>query len=54
MVSLVISLSIVFFDNGMGEWITVIVSLVDYYILFVMILNMLILIKRFKALIDNG
>ena len=54
MVSLVISLSIVFLNNGIGKWFIVSVSLVDYYILFVMILNMLILIKRFKSLIDNG
>lgn len=53
MVSLVISLAIVFFANIFGTWTTIIISLFDYYLVFVMILNMLILIKRFKALIDN-
>ncbi len=54
MVSLVISLSIIFFDNSMKQWIQIIISLFEYYLLFAMIINMLILIKRFKSLIDNG
>lgn len=54
MVSLVISLSIIFLDNSIGLWIQIIISLFEYYLLFAMILNMLILIKRFKSLIDNG
>lgn len=54
MVSLIISLSIIFFGNGMLQWLKIIVSLFEYYLLFVMMLNMLILIKRFKSLIDNG
>lgn len=35
-------------------WAQIIISIVEYYLVFVMVLNMLILIKRFKALIDNG
>lgn len=54
MVSLVISLSIIFLDTSITQWIQVIVSLFEYYLLFAMLLNMLILIKRFKSLIDNG
>ena len=53
MVSLVISLSIIFLDTSITQWIQVIVSLFEYYLLFAMLLNMLILIKRFKSLIDN-
>lgn len=54
MVSLVISLSIIFLNTSITQWIQVIVSLFEYYLLFAMLLNMLILIKRFKSLIDNG
>lgn len=54
MVSLVISLSIIFFDDSMKHWGQIIISFFEYYLIFAMILNMLILIKRFKALIDNG
>ena len=54
MVSLVISLSIIFLGASMTQWVQVIVSLFEYYLLFAMLLNMLILIKRFKSLIDNG
>lgn len=54
MVSLVISLSIIFLDTSMTQWVQVIISLFEYYLLFAMLLNMLILIKRFKSLIDNG
>ena len=53
MVSLVISLSIIFFDDSMKHWGQIIISFFEYYLIFAMILNMLILIKRFKALIDN-
>lgn len=52
--SLVISLSIIFFDNSIEQWIWIIISVFEYYLLFAMLLNMLILIKRFKSLIDNG
>lgn len=52
--SLVISLSIIFFDNSIEQWIRIIISAFEYYLLFAMLLNMLILIKRFKSLIDNG
>ena len=54
MVSLIISLSIIFLDASMTQWVQVIISLFEYYLLFAMLLNMLILIKRFKSLIDNG
>ena len=54
MVSLVISLSIIFLDTSMTQWVQVIISLFEYYLLFAMLLNMLILIKRFKSLIYNG
>lgn len=54
MVSLVISLSIIFLGASMTQWVQVVISLFEYYLLFAMLLNMLILIKRFKSLIDNG
>lgn len=54
MVLLVISLSIIFLNARMTQWVQVIISLFEYYLLFAMLLNMLILIKRFKSLIDNG
>ena len=44
MVSLVISLSIIFFDDSMKHWGQIIISFFEYYLIFAMILNMLILI----------
>lgn len=54
MMSLIISLAIIFLPDSTKCWAQIIISIVEYYLVFVMVLNMLILIKRFKALIDNG
>ena len=37
----------------MKDWLKIAISFADYYVIFVMLLNTLILIKRIKALIDN-
>ena len=39
MVSLIISLSIIFLDASMTQWVQVIISLFEYYLLFAMLLN---------------
>lgn len=54
MMSLIISLAIIFLPDSIKHWAQIIISIFEYYLVFVMLLNMLILIKRFKALIDNG
>lgn len=43
-----------FLSDSIKYGVQIIISVFEYYLVFVMVLNMLILIKRFKALIDNG
>lgn len=54
MMALIISLAIIFLPDSIKYGVQIIISVFEYYLVFVMVLNMLILIKRFKALIDNG
>ena len=54
MMALIISLAIIFLSDSIKYGVQIIISVFEYYLVFVMVLNMLILIKRFKALIDNG
>ena len=54
MMALIISLAIIFLSDSIKYGVQIIISIFEYYLVFVMVLNMLILIKRFKALIDNG
>lgn len=54
MMALIISLAIIFLSDSIKYGVQIIISIFEYYLVFVMVLNMLIHIKRFKALIDNG
>ena len=51
--ALIITLSLLVFSGEALKWVVIIASFLDYYLVFVMILNLLILIKRIKALVDN-
>jgi len=51
---LVISFIVLFIDDYNLSWPIVIVSLIIYYLLFVIILNVFIVIKRIKKLFDNS
>ena len=51
--ALIITLSTLIIGTNIHDWIKTILSFTDYYVIFVMLLNILILIKRTKALIDN-
>ena len=51
--ALIITLSATILGNQIPEWLQYTISGIDYYLIFVMLLNMLIIIKRMKALIDN-
>lgn len=51
--ALIITLSATILGNHVPEWLQYIISGIDYYLIFVMLLNLLITIKRIKALIDN-
>lgn len=51
--SLIITLAALILDSSIADWLRIVISFADYYVLFVMLLNTLILIKRIKALIDN-
>ncbi len=52
--ALLITLSIMVLPEDTTKWVSNIISFLDYYLIFAMILNLLILIKRIKALIDNA
>lgn len=52
-ITLIISFVQFFIDNYNGEIITKIISFVLYYLIFVIILNTFIILKRMKALYDN-
>ena len=51
--ALIITLAATILGNHIPEWLQYVISGVDYYLTFVMLLNLLITIKRLKALIDN-
>ena len=51
--ALIITLSSLIIGTNFHHWIKIVLSFFDYYVIFVMLLNILILIKRTKALIDN-
>ena len=51
--ALITTLSATILDDKIPELLQYILSGVDYYLIFVMLLNLLITIKRVKALIDN-
>ena len=51
--ALIITLSATILGEQIPEWLQYTISGIDYYLMFVMLLNMLITIKRLKALIDN-
>lgn len=53
-VSVMISVATIFLSATLNFFILQIVSATNYYIVFVVILNLLIIIKRIKALIDNA
>lgn len=52
--SLLVSLCIVFLEAVCSQLTLIVLSVLVFYLVFVMIFNILILIKRFKALIDNA
>lgn len=52
-ITLIISFAQFFVDSYSGEKIIIIVSFVLYYLMFVIILNTFIILKRMKALYDN-
>lgn len=51
--ALIITLAALILSSHIQKWLTIVISFADYYVIFVMLLNALILIKRIKALIDN-
>ena len=51
--ALIITLAALIIGSNMKDWLKIAISFADYYVIFVMLLNTLILIKRIKALIDN-
>ena len=51
--ALIITLSAAILGTQIPVWLQYTMSGIDYYLIFVMILNMLSAIKRLKALIDN-
>lgn len=51
--ALIITLAALILSASIQDWLKVTISFADYYVIFVMLLNTLILIKRIKALIDN-
>ena len=51
--ALIITLAATILSNHIPEWLQYVISGMDYYLTFVMLLNLLITIKRLKALIDN-
>lgn len=53
-VSVIISVATIFLSATLSSFILQIISAANYYIVFVVILNLLIIIKRIKALIDNA
>lgn len=53
-ISVMLSIATIFFNTTLCPLALQIISAVNYYIVFVVILNLLIIIKRIKALIDNA
>lgn len=53
-VALVISIMLAIIDVVIPMIFLIILNFFDYYLIFVMLINLLILIKRMKALIDNA
>ena len=51
--AIIITLATMILESGIPAWLMQIISFTDYYLIFIMLLNTLILIKRIKALIDN-
>lgn len=51
--ALIITLAAAILGSYIPKWLQYVISALDYYLTFVMLLNMLITIKRLKALIDN-
>ena len=51
---LIVSFIVLFADNYSLSWAIFIVSLLIYYLLFVIVLNIFIIIKRVKKLFDNS
>lgn len=51
--ALIITLAALIIGYNIKDWLKIAISFADYYVIFVMLLNTLILIKRIKALIDN-
>ena len=51
--ALIITLAALIIGSNMKDLLKIAISFADYYVIFVMLLNTLILIKRIKALIDN-
>ncbi len=52
--SLIISMAIELVRTVLPTWLTWALSYIDFYFIFVMLINILILIKRIKSLIDNS
>lgn len=53
-VSVMLSVATIFLGATLNPFLLQIISAANYYIIFVVILNLLIIIKRIKALIDNA
>lgn len=53
-ISVIISVATIFLDATLDFLVLQIISAINYYIIFVVILNLLIIIKRIKSLIDNA
>lgn len=52
--ALIIILAILTLESYFAFWILFLFSLLEYYLIFVMLFNILVLVKRIKALIDNA
>ena len=51
--SLLITVSMIFVGELCSAWLVTVSSFLDYYLIFALLMNILILVKRLKALIDN-
>lgn len=52
-VCLILSIFLLFAESDVSPYIILIIRIINFYLIFVMLFNILVLIKRLKSLIDN-
>lgn len=52
--ALILSICLSLMEACLPPWAALVLSFIDYYLIFLMLIHVLILIKRFKSLIDNA